>query len=79
MPKTKTDTAAQTEVEEQVRYLSPPEYVKAANARDHREKHSVDLHHFIDFYMERQGHQKVSPWTVDEIIADYLDAVEPKQ
>lgn len=60
-----------------VRYLSPPEYIKYANARDHREKHSVDLHHFLAFYMERQGHQGTHPDTVDEIIADYLDEVEP--
>lgn len=66
-----------TETEEVVRYLSPPEYVKYANARDAREKHSVDLHHFLSFYMERQGHQGVSPRTVDEIIEDYLEEVEP--
>lgn len=75
----KTEAIAPEAENQQYRYLSPPEYIKAANARDHREKHSVDLRHFIDFYMERQGHQGVSPQTVDEIIADYLDAVEPKQ
>lgn len=63
--------------EPEVRYMTPPEYVKWANARDRREKHSLDLHHFMAFYRDRQGHQGMNQSTVTELIDDYLDEVEP--
>lgn len=65
-----------TEDGETIRYLSPPEYIKAANARDEKVRHSVDLHHFMAFYRDRQGHQGTPDRVVDEIIADYLDSLE---
>lgn len=66
----------QTVEDTEVRYLSPPEYIKYANARDARAKHAVDLQHFMTFYQERQGHQGTTEATVDEIIEDYLDSLE---
>lgn len=69
-------TETVTETGQTFRYLSPPEYIKAANARDEKVKHSIDLHHFMAFYRDRQGHQGTTAATVDEIIADYLDSLE---
>lgn len=59
-----------------IRSLTPPEYIKLANAREYRVKHALDLRHFIDFYTDRVGRQGVTPSAVEEIIADYLDALE---
>lgn len=73
-----TDTQA-PEAEEQYRYLSPPEYVKAANRRDHRVKHSVDLHHFITWLQTGPGLMREMPETkIDTLVAEYLDTVEPE-
>lgn len=73
----KTETAPQTEAEE-YHTLTPVEYVKYANAREHRAKHAMDLQHFMTFYRERQGHQGISEGTVGGIIEDYLDSLGPK-
>lgn len=76
MPKHATD---ETETEERIRYLSPPEYIKFANARDHRVKHSVDLHHFIAWLQENPGLLRELPVEkVDNIVDDYLTEVEPE-
>lgn len=62
----------------QIRYLSPPEFVKAANAREHRTKHSVDLHHFIAWLQENPGLLRELPVeSIDTIVDDYLTEVEP--
>jgi hypothetical protein len=67
MTTTNPDTA------EQVRYLSPPEYIKAANARDARVKHSVDLHHFITYLQSAAGLLREMPDTkIDVLIDEYL-------
>lgn len=68
------------QAETEFRYLSPPEYVKAANARDSKVKHSVDLHHFINYLQTSAGLLREMPETkIDVLIADYLaDAVLSK-
>lgn len=77
----RTETSPETE--EIVRYLSPPEYIKYANARDHRRKHDVDLHHFMQFLSthRRKGAaiMRNCAEDIDTIITDYLDSLEPKQ
>lgn len=71
-----SDTSPETD--EVIRYLSPPEYVKEANARDHRVKHSVDLHHFAEYLRVKAGLLiGVSEAKLDGLIADYLQEVEP--
>lgn len=66
---------------EVIRHLSPPEYVKRANARDARSRHDVDLHHFMGFLsvhplrgaaLSLGGEQEL-----DRIIEDYLDETNP--
>jgi hypothetical protein len=67
---------------EAVHYVSPPEYVKRANAREHRERHAVDLHQFVDFLVHHRckgaAVMRNLPDAVDTIIADYLNDVEPE-
>lgn len=61
-----------------VRYLSPPEYVKAANERDHRVEHAVDLHHFFSYLQNTAGLLRELPEDkIDVLVADYLNEVEP--
>lgn len=64
---------AVTESGETVRYMSPPEYVKAANARDNKVRHAVDLHHFINYLQTSAGLLREMPETkIDVLVADYL-------
>lgn len=73
MPDTDTTEAP----EEQFRYLSPPEYIKQANARDSRVKHAIDLHHFITYLQTSAGLLREMPETkIDVLIADYLTDTE---
>ena len=66
-----------TETDDEVRYLSPPEYVKRANARDSLVKHSVDLHHFINYLQTSAGLLREMPETkIDVLVADYLKAIK---
>lgn len=63
--------------DQNVRYLSPPEYVKYANARDSRAKHAVDLLHFITYLQTSVGLLREMPETkIDVLIADYLNDLE---
>lgn len=58
---------------------SPIEYIKRANAREHRIKHQVDLKDFIAFLMPRiDVSQNIPNEDIDALIAAYLDTVEPK-
>lgn len=67
-----TSESVPSEVE--FRYLSPPEYVRAANARDSREKHSIDLHHFLSYLQTNAGLLREMPEDkIDELISHYLD------
>ena len=68
---TTTDAAGEEVV---VRYLSPPEYVKFANAREHRVRHAIDLHHFVTYLQESAGLlKKVPEVKIDTLIANYLN------
>ena len=63
----------------QIRHLSPPEFIKAANAREHKAKHSVDLHHFFAYLQGTAGLLRELPAeSIDTIVNDYLTIVEPK-
>lgn len=74
MPDTTTTPGSDAEF----RYLSPPQYIKAANARDHRVKHAIDLHHFITYLQTSAGLLREMPdIKIDTLIADYLQEVEP--
>lgn len=74
-----TDTQA-PEAEEIVRYLSPPEYVKAANKRDHRVRHAVDLEHFITWLQTNPGLMREIPAeNIPTLVEDYLTEVEPME
>lgn len=59
---------------EVVHYVSPPEYIKRANARDYRVKHAVDLQHFLTYLQTSAGLLRELPENkIDVLIADYLD------
>lgn len=76
MSETITTTIEGEDVE--IRYLSPPEFVKAANAREHRVKHAVDLNHFIAYLQNTAGLLRELPENkIDVLVADYLNTVEP--
>jgi len=64
----------------EVRRLTPPEYVKYANARDARRRHDLDLHDFVQFLSthRRKGAAIMRNCAddVDIIIADYLNSLE---
>lgn len=63
----------------EIRYLSPPQYVKAANARDHRVRHAVDLHHFLSYLQNTAGLLREIPEDkIDVLVADYLQQTEPQ-
>ena len=70
-----SSTEGGTGVEEEVRYLSPPEYVKYANARDRRRRHEVDLAHFITYFREKvpPTDREIPNDLIDQVISDYLD------
>lgn len=64
-----TETTETTEI----RYLSPPEIIKRANARDHQVKHAVDLHKFVTYLQTSAGLLREMPENkIDTLIADYL-------
>ena len=76
MPKTQTP---ETGEDTQVRYMSPPEYIKRANAREHRVKHAVDLAHFVSYLQTSAGLLREMPESkIDVLIADYLNETEPR-
>lgn len=76
MPDTDTTEAP----EERFRYLSPPEYIKQANARDSRIRHAVDLHHFVTYLQTSAGLLREMPDSkIDVLIADYLTDAEGKR
>ena len=77
MSDTQTDTDGDQKVE--VRYMSPPEIIKRANARDHQVKHAVDLHKFITYLQTSAGLLREMPENkIDTLIADYLADGEVK-
>lgn len=68
-----------TDSGETIYACSPIEYIKRANAREHRTRHEVDLKDFIAYLMPRiDVSTNIPNETLDEIIAAYLDTVEPK-
>ena len=79
MPDTITTLAEGQEEKVTVRYLSPPQYIKAANAREHRGKHAEDLHKFLVWAQNSAGLLREIPQDkLDALVEDYLDEVEPK-
>lgn len=67
-------TTVEPDAEVEVRYLSPPEYVKAANARDQRVKHNVDLHHFFAYLQNSAGLlREVPAEKIDLLVEEYLN------
>ena len=72
---TDTDTDGQG-----YRSLSPPEYIKMANARESRVKHAIDLHHFVTYLQTTAGLLREMPETkIDVLIADFLADAETKR
>jgi hypothetical protein len=64
---------------ETIHYCSPPEYIKRANAREHRRRYEIDLKGFVPFLLSRVDvSTDISDATLDAVIADYLDVIEPK-
>ena len=74
---TSTEATTTDEPDTEVRYLSPPQYIKAANARDNRVKHAIDLHHFVTYLQGTAGLLREMPETkIDVLIHDYLTETE---
>lgn len=72
-------TTFTTESGETIHTCSPIEYVKRANAREHRQKHQVDLKDFVAFLMPKIDISKnISNEEIDRLIAAYVDSVKPK-
>lgn len=66
-----------TEVVEEIRRLSPPEYIKYANARDSRIKHAIDLHDFVTYLQTSAGLLREMPENkIEVLVADYLNEKE---
>ena len=66
-----------TEVVEEIRRLSPPEYIKYANARDSRIKHAIDLHDFVTYLQTSAGLLREMPENkIEVLVADYLNERE---
>jgi hypothetical protein len=60
--------------EDEVRYMSPPEYIKRANARDSRVRHAIDLAQFITYLQTSAGLLREMPENkIEALIAEYLD------
>ena len=73
------DIDTETPDQEEIRYLTPPQYIKAANARDARTKHGVDLHHFVTYLQTSAGLLREMPETkIDVLISDYLSDSDPE-
>lgn len=65
------------EVVEEIRRLSPPEYIKYANARDSRIKHAIDLHDFVTYLQTSAGLLQEMPENkIEVLVADYLSEKE---
>ena len=72
-----TENATTEDEAVEVRYLSPPEFIKAANARDHRVRHSVDLHHFLSYLQSSAGLLRELPENkIDLLVTEYLTEME---
>ena len=62
-----------------VRYLSPPEFVKYANARERRARHEDTLHQFVAWLQLNRGLlREVTDEKIDVLVDDYLNEMEPK-
>lgn len=63
------------DVKESFRYLSPPEYIKQANARDAVRRHDLELHDFVRFVASHPDREKLfsEDSSVDTMISEFLD------
>lgn len=68
-----------TETGETIRTMTPVEYQKVHAAEESRTRHRVDLKDFVAFLLARVDVSESIPnETLDALIADYLDTVEPE-
>jgi hypothetical protein len=66
------DTA---EIIEEIRSLSPPEFIKAANARDQKIRQAENLHRFFGYLQNTAGLLREVPENkINALIDDYLNA-----
>ena len=61
---------------EKFRYLSPPEYIKRANARDAIRKHDLELHDFVRFVDSHPDRETIfsEESSVDTMSSEFLDS-----
>jgi hypothetical protein len=69
------ETAPEITGEEiEIRPLSPPDFVKALNARDERPRRTAELQHFLGYLRSTAGLLREMPEDkIEALIGDYLD------